>query len=95
VLVSGAGEHGRGRNVIATKFALSPGSVYNHLKKHISSEYRRALLAGPFGSEDELRELAAQEGHKHHAIGHNRGNDRGDLERRPTVHRNARVWSEF
>jgi hypothetical protein len=25
-------------------------------------EYRRAILAGPFGSEDELRQLAAEEG---------------------------------
>jgi hypothetical protein len=62
LLVSGAGEHGRGRKSVAAKFNVSPGSIYNHLKKHISPEYRRAILAGPFGSEEELRELAAQEG---------------------------------
>jgi hypothetical protein len=62
LLVSGAGEHGKGRNAVATKFGLSPGSVNNHLHRHISPEYRWAVMAGPFGSETELRELAAQEG---------------------------------
>jgi hypothetical protein len=62
LLVSGAGERGRGRKAIATKFVLSLGSLGNHQAKHISPEYRRAILAGPFGSEDELRALAAEEG---------------------------------
>jgi hypothetical protein len=62
LLVSGAGEHGRGRKAIAAKFDLSPGSVDAHRRRHISPELRRAILAGPFGSEQELRELAAEEG---------------------------------
>jgi hypothetical protein len=62
LLVSGAGEKGRGRKSLAAKFNLSEGSLYNHSIKHISPEYRRAILAGPFGSEEELRQLAAEEG---------------------------------
>jgi hypothetical protein len=60
--ISGHGEHGHGRNAIAAKYNLSVGSLYNHLRKHISAEYRRAILAGPFASERDLRELAAEEG---------------------------------
>jgi hypothetical protein len=63
LLVSGAGEKGSGRKSIAAKFNLSPGSIGNHYYKHISAEYRRAVMAGPFGSELELRQLAAEEGH--------------------------------
>jgi hypothetical protein len=62
LLVSGAGEKGSGRKSIAARFNLSPGSVGNHFYHHISAEYRRAILAGPFGSEEELRQLAAEEG---------------------------------
>jgi hypothetical protein len=62
LLVSGAGEKGRGRKAIAAKFNVSEGSVNNHGRFHISPEYKRAILAGPFGSEAELRQLAAEEG---------------------------------
>jgi hypothetical protein len=62
LLISGAGEKGKGRKAIAAKFNVSEGSVNNHGRFHISVEYKRAILAGPFGSEDELRQLAAAEG---------------------------------
>jgi hypothetical protein len=62
LLISGAGERGKGSNALAAKFGVSEGSIYNHSIKHIPPELRRAILAGPFGSEEELRELAAQEG---------------------------------
>jgi hypothetical protein len=62
LIVSGAGEHGGGRRALAEKFSLSESAVYNHSRRHISAEYRRAILAGPLGSEDDLRELAAEEG---------------------------------
>jgi hypothetical protein len=62
LIVSGAGELGRGRRAIAEKFGLSEAAIYNHGRKHISAEYRRAVLAGPFRSEDDLRQLVAEEG---------------------------------
>src|SRR5271167_335059 len=62
LLVTGAGEHGRGRKAVAAKFGISAGSIYNHQRHHISAEFRKAVLAGPFASERELRDLAAQEG---------------------------------
>jgi hypothetical protein len=62
LLVSGAGELGRGRGALAKKFGLSESAIYNHGRHHISSEYRKAVLAGPFRSEDDLRQLVAEEG---------------------------------
>jgi hypothetical protein len=62
LIVSGGGEHGGGRRAIAAKFGLSESSIYNHGRKHISAEYRNAILAGPLASADDLRELAAKEG---------------------------------
>jgi hypothetical protein len=62
LIVSGAGEKGRGRRAIAEKFGLSEVAVYNHGRHHISPEYRKAILAGPFRSEDDLRQLVAEEG---------------------------------
>jgi hypothetical protein len=62
LLVSGSGEHGKGRRAISEKVGVSESSVSNHSRKHISAEYRAAVLVGPFASEADLRELAAQEG---------------------------------
>jgi hypothetical protein len=62
LLVSGAGEWGRGRRALAEKFGLGENSIWNHSKNHISAEYRKAVLAGPFRSEDDLRQLVAEEG---------------------------------
>jgi hypothetical protein len=62
LLVTCAGETGSGRRRLATKFGLSESAIYNHGKRHISAEYRAAVLAGPFRSEEDLRELAAEEG---------------------------------
>ena len=62
LIVTGDGTHGNGRREIARKFGLSADAVYNHGRKHITSEYRAAVLIGPFRSEDDLRQLAAEEG---------------------------------
>jgi hypothetical protein len=62
LIISTPGVVGSGRRKIGEKFGLSQHSVYNHAKNHIGDEYRAAILAGPFGSEEELRDLAAQEG---------------------------------
>jgi hypothetical protein len=62
LIVSGAGEHGKGRRALAEKFGVSESSIHNHARRHISAEYRSAVLVGPFRSEADLRELAAQEG---------------------------------
>jgi hypothetical protein len=62
LIVTGAGEHGGGRRALAEKFSLSESAVYNHSTKHISAEYKKAVLVGPFASEDALREICAQEG---------------------------------
>jgi hypothetical protein len=60
LIVSGAGEKGRG--AIAEKFGISESSISNHTRRHISAEYRAAVLAGPLRSENDLRELVAEEG---------------------------------
>jgi len=62
LLVSGSGEHGKGRRSLAEKFGLGADALQRHGKHHISAEYRRAILAGPLHSEQDLRELVAQEG---------------------------------
>ena len=62
LLVSGSGEHGKGRRSLAEKFGLGADALQRHAKHHISAEYRRAILAGPLHSEQDLRELVAQEG---------------------------------
>jgi hypothetical protein len=62
LIVTGAGERGKGRRGLAEKFELTPDAIYNHSRHHISPEYRRAILAGPFRSEDDLRQLVAEAG---------------------------------
>jgi hypothetical protein len=62
LIVAGSGEHGKGRRALAVKFSISESSLSNHARKHISSEYRAAILLGPFRSEADLRQLAAEEG---------------------------------
>jgi hypothetical protein len=62
LIVSSDGSNGTGRRAIAAKFGIKPGSIDFHSHNHISAEYRKAVLAGPFRSEDDLRELAAEEG---------------------------------
>src|SRR5262245_54241523 len=62
LLVTADGSNGTGRRGIAQKFEVSQSAVYRHSKNHISAEYRAAILAGPFRSEEDLRELAAEEG---------------------------------
>jgi predicted phage terminase large subunit-like protein len=57
-----SGDWGLGRRAIADRFGVTEGSVANHGRKHITPEFRRAALAGPFESEEALRELVAQEG---------------------------------
>jgi hypothetical protein len=61
LIVTGAGERGGGRRAIAARFGLPPASIYNHAAQHISAEYRAAILAGPFGSEEDPRRLAAEQ----------------------------------
>jgi len=60
LIVTGAGERGKGRRGLAEKFGLTPDAIYNHSRHHISPEYRRAILAGPFRSEDDR--LGGKEG---------------------------------
>jgi hypothetical protein len=62
LIVTGSGETGKGRRALAGKFGLSEHSIYRHGKIHISQEYKLAVLAGPFRSEEDLRSLAAEEG---------------------------------
>jgi|SRR6516225_8568417 len=62
LIVTADGSNGSGRRAIAGKFGVSPDAIYHHGREHISAEYRAAVLAGPFRSEDDLRELAAEEG---------------------------------
>src|ERR1700730_8172875 len=47
---------------LAPRFGLQPGSVYNHARRHISSEYRAAVRLGPFESEERLRQLCGEAG---------------------------------
>ena len=47
---------------LASRFGLKPSSLYNHSKKHVSSEYRAAVRLGPFESEARLRQLCAENG---------------------------------
>ena len=62
LLVTADGRNGTGRRLLGEKFGVSPNALYRHAKVHISEEYRQAILAGPFASEEALRELAAEEG---------------------------------
>jgi hypothetical protein len=62
LIVTADGSNGTGRRPLATKFGVSDRAIYRHAKNCISQEYRAAVLAGPFRSEHDLRELAAEEG---------------------------------
>jgi hypothetical protein len=62
LIVTADGSIGSGRRALAEKFGLTPDAIAKHGKNHISAEYRAAVLAGPFRSEDDLRQLAAEEG---------------------------------
>jgi hypothetical protein len=62
LIVTGGNAHGTGRLALSKKFGINPGSIYYHSHHHISAEYRAAILAGPFRSEDDLRQLVAEEG---------------------------------
>jgi len=62
LIVAGGGGHGSGRRALAQKFGVTEISIWNHGKNHITPEYRQAVLAGPLRSENDLRELVAEEG---------------------------------
>ena len=62
LLVVNAGELGRGQKAIAVKFGLGLSAVSHHARTHITIEYRRAVLAGPLRSEEDLRQVVAEEG---------------------------------
>jgi hypothetical protein len=62
LLVTADGSNGTGRRALARKFGVDAQAIYRHNKNCISQEYRVAVLAGPFRSEDDLRQLAAEEG---------------------------------
>jgi hypothetical protein len=47
---------------LAHRFSLRPSAIYNHAKKHVSDEYKRAVKIGPFQSEEHLRKLCAEAG---------------------------------
>ena len=62
LIVTADGRNGTGRRALAKKFGLDAQAIYRHGNNCISQEYRNAVLAGPFRSEDDLRQLAAEEG---------------------------------
>jgi hypothetical protein len=63
LLVTGDGiMWGHGRRKIAEKFEVSEHAVRRHAGRHITPEYKRAVLVGPLHSETAFRELAAEEG---------------------------------
>ena len=45
---------------LARKFGLPAGSVYWHIRHHISPEYRASITAGPFSSEEQLKKLVSE-----------------------------------
>ena len=45
---------------MARKFGLPAGSVYWHIRHHISPEYRASITAGPFSSEEQLKKLVSE-----------------------------------
>jgi hypothetical protein len=47
---------------LAAKFGLSVNSLHHHRHKHISPEYTAAVRIGPLQSEEQLRDLCAQNG---------------------------------
>jgi hypothetical protein len=61
LLVVGQGKIGSGRRALAEKFGVKEISLWNHAKNHITVEFRRAVLAGPLNSEDDLQQLVAEE----------------------------------
>jgi hypothetical protein len=62
LIASSDGTRGQGRRALGAKFGLTPDAISYHAREHISAEYRAAVLAGPFRSEEDLRQLAAEEG---------------------------------
>jgi hypothetical protein len=61
LLVVGDGEPGSGRRALAEKFGLGREALQRHSRRHITAEYRAAVLAGPFRSTADLQELVAEE----------------------------------
>jgi hypothetical protein len=61
LIVTGGARRGSGRRALAEKFGVTEISIWNHGKKHISAEFRRAVLVGPLSSTDDLRQLVADE----------------------------------
>jgi hypothetical protein len=47
---------------LAAKFGLKPSALYNHCRKHVSSEYIAAVRIGPLQSEEQLRRLCSEHG---------------------------------
>src|SRR5712692_1849017 len=47
---------------LAPRFGLRPSAIYNHARKHVSDQYKRAIRVGPFSSEEQLRKLCAENG---------------------------------
>jgi hypothetical protein len=62
LLVTADGSHGTGKKAIADKYGVQIHTLTKHSRSHITDAYRAAVLAGPFRSEDDLRQLAAEEG---------------------------------
>jgi hypothetical protein len=62
LIVTGAGTHGSGRKALGEKFGVGDYSIQHHKDHHISAEYKAAVLAGPFRSEEDLRKIVAEEG---------------------------------
>ena len=62
LLVTADGTNGTGRRAIAKKYGLTTSAVQRHANACITPEYRAAILAGPLRSEEDLRQLAADEG---------------------------------
>jgi hypothetical protein len=47
---------------IAKRFGLGDDALRRHFARHVALDYKAAIKAGPFGSEEQLRKLAAEGG---------------------------------
>src|SRR5712692_10075637 len=47
---------------IARPFGVSKDSLYRHYKKHVSDEFKKSIVLGPFRDEAHLRRLCAESG---------------------------------
>jgi hypothetical protein len=61
LIVTGGARRGSGRRALAEKYGVTEICVRNHALRHITIEYRRAVLAGPLANTEDLKQLVAEE----------------------------------